>query len=133
MKKTVVFFLAFLYFTSSCEATVYLHYCMGKAVGISLLPDHSLSCHRCGMKKSPDGKGCCKDEQKLIKTDKSQKLTDFPSFDPDQKKFLPAPGNLSVFSTAGICKSVSVICHPSNGPPPGRPLPAYLMNCLLLI
>lgn len=133
MRKTVVFLLAFLYITSSCDATVYLHYCMGKTVGFSLVPDQSVRCHRCGMKKSDKGMGCCKDEKKLLKTDKSQKLTDIPSFNYSQKKFLSAPGNLTVFTPTIARQLVSLISHPSNGPPPDRPVPVYLMNCLLLI
>ena len=80
--------LAFLYISSSCEASVYLHYCMGKPVSFSFSPGKSSTCHRCGMKKSARGMGCCKDEQKIIKSDKSQKVTDLVSSDIQQKKFV---------------------------------------------
>src|SRR5580692_5482101 len=87
MKKLFSFILGILYISSSCEASVYLHYCMGKRVSFSFSPEKSGTCHRCGMKKSAKGMGCCKDEEKIIKSDKSQKVTDLVSSDTEQKKF----------------------------------------------
>ena len=103
MKKLLVFLLAFLYITSSCEATVYLHYCMGKAVGFSFTPGKSGNCDRCGMKKSTQGMGCCKDEQKIIKSDKSQKLTDLSSSNIHQKKFTSILWASSAFAIGRAC------------------------------
>jgi hypothetical protein len=133
MKKLVVFLLAFLYIGSSCEASVYLHYCMGKPVSFSFSPEKSANCHRCGMKKSAKGMGCCKDEQKIIKSDKSQKITDLVSSDIQQKKFATV---LMVYCAFEVnsCQSSTVIYFPSHGPPPGEsPVSLYLINCLFLI
>ena len=49
-------------------ATVHMHYCMGKLVDTSLMHDDEHLCGKCGMKKSTQKKGCCKDEQKTFKT-----------------------------------------------------------------
>jgi len=131
MKKTFVFLLAFLYITGSCEATVYLHYCMGKAVSFSFFPDKSLNCQRCGMRKSGKDIGCCKDEQKLLKSDMGQRLTDLPSLT-SQKKFITVSGFFNVYS--GIYRQPSAVIHDlSIGPPGDHPVPVYLMNRLLLI
>jgi hypothetical protein len=130
MKKIFVFLLAFLYITSSCEATVYLHYCMGKAVSFSFFAGNSLNCHRCGMKKSGKGMSCCRDEQKLVKSDKSQKLADFPSFS-IQKKFNTSLVTYTIYSFYRQPSSVNRL--PFHGPPGDNPVPLFLMNRLLLI
>src|SRR5271156_2096139 len=75
MKKLIVSILAFLYITSSCEATVYVHYCMGKQISFSFIAEHSGNCHKCGMKKSGEGNSCCRDEHKVLKSDPNQGLT----------------------------------------------------------
>ena len=133
MKKLLFFTLAVLYISSSCEASVYLHYCMGKPVSFSFSPGKSGTCHRCGMKKSAGGMGCCKDEQKIIKSDKSQKITDLVSSDTGQKKFVGVLTAYAPFSI-NICQPSTYIHYPSHGPPPGKdPVSIYLMNCLFLI
>ena len=133
MKKLFFFLLAILYISSSCEASVYLHYCMGKAVSFSFSPGTSGTCHRCGMKKSSRGMGCCKDEQKIIKSDKSQKVTDLVSSDTKQKKFIAVQTIYCAFSVK-TCQPSTAVYSPSHGPPPGEnPVSLYLMNCLFLI
>ena len=132
-KKLFFFILAVLYISSSCEASVYLHYCMGKPVSFSFSPGKSSTCHRCGMKKSARAMGCCKDEQKIIKSDKSQNITDLVSADTEQKKFVYVPTAYTAFSI-NICQPSTVIYYPLHGPPPGKnPVSLYLMNCFFLI
>lgn len=82
MKKFLATILAFIYLAASMGATVHLHYCMGKLKSWGLLDKETKSCTFCGMSKTSNdkdclsaGTGCCKDEQKLIKTDKDQKVT----------------------------------------------------------
>jgi hypothetical protein len=133
MKKLFFFLLAVLYISSSCEASVYLHYCMGKPVSFSFSPGNSGTCHRCGMKKSAKGMGCCKDEQKIIKSDNSQKVTDLVSSDMAKKIFGKVLPSYSAFSV-NICHSSADTHCSSHGPPPGEcPVSLYLMNCLFLI
>jgi hypothetical protein len=132
MKKLFVSILAFLYITSSCEATVYLHYCMGKAVSFSFLPDQSKNCQRCGMKKSAGGMGCCKEEQKLVKSDKSQKLTDLNASTPQAKKWITIIATYASYSVQQL--NTRIISHsPAHGPPGLKPVAVYLMNRLFLI
>jgi hypothetical protein len=106
---------------------------MGKPVSFSFSPENSGTCHRCGMKKSARSMGCCKDEQKTIKSDKSQKVTDLVASDTQKKKFLTVLTAYYTFSV-NTCKPSTVIYYPSHDPPPGEtPVSIYLMNCLFLI
>jgi len=73
MKKILVSILAIFYLTSSVGATVHLHYCMDKFIEWSLLKVDGDKCDKCGMEK--DG-GCCKDEQKLVKNNTDQKISE---------------------------------------------------------
>jgi hypothetical protein len=133
MKKPFIFILAFLYITSSCEASVYLHYCMGKPVSFSFSPGKSGRCQRCGMKKSGKGMGCCKDEQKIVKSDKTQKITDLVSSGNQRKKIIAIPAPCFAFSVIS-CQPATVINYPFHDPPAGESaVSIYLMNCLFLI
>lgn len=71
MKRFFVSILAVLYLASASGATVHLHYCMGHLIGTTLDLNDEHNCNKCGMTKK-SGKGCCKDEYKIIKTDQSQ-------------------------------------------------------------
>jgi hypothetical protein len=132
MKRIFVSLLAFLYLTSSCEATVYLHYCMGKPAGFSFLAERSAKCHRCGMKKSTGGMGCCKDEQKILKSDKNQKLTDLSVSNPKQKKFIIVSGGYHPYKASAATFGFNIYSS-GHGPPGVNPVPIYLLNSFLLI
>jgi hypothetical protein len=85
------------------------------------------------MKKAAGGMGCCKDEQKIIKTDKSQKVTDLVSSDKEYKKFDKSP-EIYYEISVDISQLSTFIYYPSHGPPPGEsPVSLYLMNCTFLI
>ena len=73
MKKILVSIFAVFYLASSVGATVHLHYCMDKIIGWSLLNSTGDKCNKCGMEK--DG-GCCKDENKFVKNNIDQKVTE---------------------------------------------------------
>lgn len=51
--------------------TVHMHYCMGKLKSIDLFNKDEGVCSKCCIVKSTK-KGCCKDEQKTIKTNDHQ-------------------------------------------------------------
>ena len=81
MKKILAAILAFIYLSTSMGATLHLHYCMDKLVSWGFLDQESKDCSFCLMPKKDnhqqflsEKKGCCKDEHKLIKTDKDQKI-----------------------------------------------------------
>jgi hypothetical protein len=132
MKKLIVSILAFLYITSTCGATVYLHYCMGKQVSFSFMPEHSVSCHKCGMKKTGDKKGCCKDEKKVIKSGTNQGLSALNFSTGIQKKITFIGSDYYSFSKPVLLSKINISSE-DHGPPGNNPVPFYLMNCLLLI
>lgn len=69
MKRTLVAILAVFYMASATGTTVHFHFCMGRLVSAGLVHcDDDHFCSRCGMKKSTDKKGCCKDETKQFKS-----------------------------------------------------------------
>jgi hypothetical protein len=132
MKKLIVSILALLYITSSCEATLYLHYCMGKQVSFSFMPEHSVNCHKCGMKKTGDRKGCCKDEKKVLKSDPNQGLGALKCSANLSKKITFIHSGYRHFSEILLLAKVYLV-PPDHDPPGNHPVPSYLMNCLLLI
>ena len=75
MKKALATILLFIYLSATMGATLHLHYCMDRLVSWSFSDKKDKICSFCGMDKT-DHEGCCKDEQKVIKLDKDQKLED---------------------------------------------------------
>lgn len=76
MKKFLLGILTIFYFGISTGATLQVHYCMGKVVDFDLVNKNADHCHKCGMKKTSGTKGCCHDEQKVIKLTSDQNSTD---------------------------------------------------------
>ena len=52
-----------------------MHWCMGEVVDWGFSQSNNENCPNCGMKEI-ESKGCCKNEQKLIKSDHGQKVSD---------------------------------------------------------
>ena len=131
MKKITLFLVGLLYLASTCEAMVYLHYCMGKAVSISFHADKSSHCPKCGMKKSAKGSGCCKDEQKQLKQDPAQKGTDGFASLIFAKQIIHSEYLLQDISVS--IPSVLIESSSLHGPPDISSPPVFLMNRNLLI
>ena len=80
MKKIFITILALIYITTSTGAVLHMHFCMGKLSDWGLGHNESATCGKCGMKEVMGSKkGCCRDEQKLIKNVTDQKITQ-PAF-----------------------------------------------------
>ena len=134
MKKFLATILAFIYLSTSIGATVHLHYCMGRLVSWGLLHHESKNCMTCGMPKKVDNKqhyitaskGCCKDEQKEIKTDKDQKIVQS-----ELQLLKPFTDALAVIHMGQLNLYVSslTIEYPTANAPPeiGKP-PVFLLN-----
>jgi len=52
-----------------------MHYCMGKLMSWDLSAKSDGKCGTCGMQKAGH-KGCCNDEQKTLKVDKDQQVSE---------------------------------------------------------
>ncbi len=73
MNRLIALLLIILYLPFSADATVTVHYCMGKRTGINVsayAPDNK-TCSNCGMVKA-NRKGCCNDKQETIRLNKDQ-------------------------------------------------------------
>ena len=140
MKKLLVTILAFVYLTSTIGATVHLHYCMDKLVGWGLGQEKSdkNTCQYCGMCKSPTNKhcykeikGCCKDDQKQIKLENDQKLSETAI------KVAKISGELkSPVFPDHIYEHVSSIAeeYPVNHALPWQSgVPVFILNCVYRI
>ena len=139
MKKVLIAILAFFYLSTSVGATLHLHYCMDKLVswGFGHKNSGKKTCPFCGMAKktSPDhcikqAKGCCKDEQKLIKVEKEQKASLF------ENSFNKQAGAISYASEIPLAyhKFSPVLEHPtSHAPPFIEKVPVFISNCVFRI
>jgi hypothetical protein len=126
MKKFFVTILAFAYLSSSTGTTVNLHYCMGKLMSWDLSHTQTAKCGSCGMEKKGH-KGCCKDEQKIIKVDKDQKTSE--SVFQFHNHFSEAI-SLQYAELPVIYHSSIVSANPlSHGPPRLSGVPVFVLNC----
>lgn len=130
MKKLVAGILAILYLTTSMGATIHFHYCMGKLVSWGLVDHESKYCMTCGMARKNSSspgiskKDCCKDEHKLIRSDKDQMVasTDEPVF-----KGCPAALVAGSMLFPDIFLSSFAVVHPrTNAPPQWGQVPLFL-------
>lgn len=128
MKKFIVAILSFLYLATSTGATVQLHYCMDKLVGWDINAELSHKCSKCGMEKSsPNKKGCCKDEQKQVKLQNDQKLTE-ASINLMLLSSQAAPAGFNAFASEPLL-SITHKFPVSHAPPRKGVVETYLMNC----
>ncbi|MFT3824241.1 MAG: hypothetical protein QM731_09985 [Chitinophagaceae bacterium] len=134
MKKLIVAILALLYISTSAGATVHLHYCMGKLVNWSLWHDKDGdNCGKCGMSKSNKlNKGCCKDEHKLVKLEKDQRVREnIQPFAPLMVAVLPPV--FSPVQNTTLINSTAVSYPVSHAPPGYNGQQTYLLLCTFRI
>ena len=141
MKKFLATILAVIYLTSSMGATVHLHYCMDKLVawGFGKEKTNKKACRYCGMPKAAttdkhcekESKGCCKDEQKIVKLENDQKISD-ASF---QCLQIPDEANTHAFSdyTFEYVYSLAEKFPVTNAPPQTGNVSLFVRNCVFRI
>ena len=126
MRKLLVSILSIVYLTASTGTSVDMHYCMGKLVDWTFSHDDSGSCGSCGMEKKGSDNGCCKDEQKFVKSDLDQKATgndlQFLQFSPA----IPEPG---LFTAKVIPMAESLSFPRAHAPPLGGGASLHLLHC----
>jgi hypothetical protein len=74
MKKFFVAILAFVYIFTTTGVFLQAHYCMGKLADWGLSNTNSKICSKCGMDEK--NTGCCKHENKFLKNNSDQKITE---------------------------------------------------------
>jgi hypothetical protein len=130
MKKLITSIFILTYFVTSTGAAVQLHYCMNELVSWDVNGKTKANCGECGMEKQGH-KGCCHDENKLIKIEKDHKVSS-ASFDFLQ---LPAPLHTAMNVKQGFTPVFNIITfYPSaHAPPKAGKVPIYLFNSLFRI
>ena len=139
MKKVLVAILAFFYLSTSVGATLHLHYCMDRLVswGFSHKSSGKKACPFCGMAKQASkdhcykqAKGCCKDEQKLIKIDTEQKASILDDSFNKQVDLI----SYSIETPAAYYRFSPVLVYPtSHAPPFIEKVPVFISNCVFRI
>lgn len=136
MKKFLVTILALVYLTASVGATVNMHYCMDKLVawGLGQEKPGKKSCPYCGMAKTSqdkhcgkESKGCCKDEQKIVKLENDQKISD-ASFQFSQVPFESISPVFSDYSFEYV-SSLTEEYPLSHAPPRTQNVALFVLNC----
>jgi hypothetical protein len=133
MKRFLAFIVLLIYSVTTIGATVQLHYCMGKLSGWSFgwLASGSAKCNKCGMQKTASiDRGCCKDENKLLKIQNDQKV-DYSSLE-ISKLSVTAP----VFSNQDFETPLPPLHQPLpqiNAPPPSRGIDICIYNSVFRI
>ena len=126
MKKFLITIWPIVYITASCGATIHLHYCMGKLESWGLSAKHDAKCSACGMHKTGH-KGCCRDEQKLVKIEKDQKISE------SAFQFLIISSDAATISSP-ICSiifssSIVIKDQTAHAPPRSGVVPVFILNC----
>jgi hypothetical protein len=140
MKKTLVAILALVYFTTSVGATVHMHFCMDKLVswGLGKNSTNKKSCSYCGMSKSPtdkhcskENKGCCKDEQKIVKLENDQKISEASL----QLSQISAEAVTPIFSDYSLeyISSITEVYPVTHAPPGTQNVSLFVLNCIFRI
>lgn len=121
MKKLIAIIFLVTYFVTSSGATMRLHYCMDKLVDWSFFNKVKANCSSCGMEKKGH-KGCCHDENRIIKVDKNHKAST-TSF--EFLKYFPLINNTFLVNEHFFPFN-PVTTNPSTNAPPVRAIPIYL-------
>lgn len=132
MRKVFIAILALLYITTSTGATLHIHYCMGELADWGFGHHDSRNCSKCGMEESKlKEKGCCKDENKFLKNNSDQKVSEsvFPLTQVIAVTLPPAFIELLPDSFPFITKGNPV----NNAPPRSCSIAVYIRNCVFLI
>jgi len=132
MKKFLIAILAFLYLSTSAGATVHMHYCMDKLVDWGLWNNKSGKCSNCDMEKSvAKNNGCCKDEQKQVKLDNDQKVSETTVYIAQlpMETVTPAFSNYSFEYVSSLTAELPV----ANAPPRMGKVTLFVRNCVFRI
>ena len=140
VKRFLVTILALVYLSTSVGATVHMHYCMDKLVSWSFGHEKSdkNSCPDCGIGKTATDKhcgkecnGCCKDEQKQVKLDNDQKVSEVTVYIAQLplETITPAFSNYSFEYVFSLTQKFPVI----NAPPQTGNVSLFVRNCVFRI
>lgn len=124
MKKFIVAILAIIYLTVTSGVAMSIHYCMGKVASVDLMHTGN----KCGM--TTDGKGCCKDEFKMVKLEDSHKLisNDIKIYSP-----ISSIGNAQIFDDTKFSLSGIKTEYNNHSPPEATGISLNILYCVFRI
>ena len=137
MKKFFLSILAVVYLGTCMGATIHLHYCMDKLVawGLGIEKIEKKSCPYCGMKKTTkdkhcgkESKDCCNDEQKIVKLENDQKISEASSLlsQISTEAFTPVLSDFTFKYVSLLTESYS----PIHAPPQTGDASLCVLNCV---
>ena len=126
MKKIIVFILALIYITTSSGVAVNMHYCMGKFLTWDFSHYEDQYCSNCGMKETKS-KGCCQNEQKILKVEDDQNT----AADFNQLPLFSSPAFTTAFFECSFIKASLLrrLRSPSHALQRWLQLPLFILNC----
>jgi hypothetical protein len=133
MKKLLVFILALTYLAEASGISLYKHFCMDRFVSWGLTKGGK-NCPTCKMEKSQPGKGfckgCCKDEQKLIKLTVDHKAE---AFTWNASQFGEAVPSFFITDFLTPVSQIHTTWNNIHAPPSKHKVPAFIYNCVFRI
>ncbi len=130
MKNAVALILLIIYSFTSFGTTIHIHYCMNEYAGWSLSVDkESSSCAKCGMSEH-DGKGCCSDQQTILKLTLDQNIHsgEIPSLDRQVCVLPQSFSPLTCFIT-----EIAAVNYSYKSPPWQNHSRLHIFYCVFLI
>ena len=130
MKKFILTILAIFYLGVSSGATVHLHFCMGKLIDWSILPDEADECSNCGMEKG-NSADCCKEQEHKITVKDSPKASAIVYYFNTLGLNIPP----TVYSDTRILYGDSLALKGvySDSPPRTQAISVFIRNCTFRI
>jgi len=125
MKKILVAILLVIYTFAASGASIDLHYCMGKLIGLDFDYVSKKDCGNCGM-PTKDKKGCCNNKQIQSKVDKDQQAV-YNNISFSNEHFAIVPHY--TIADGVIINSAIITYHSIHPPPLIQHSPTYLLNC----
>jgi hypothetical protein len=125
MKKILVAILLVTYTFATSGASVDLHYCMGKLIGVDFDYVSKKDCGNCGM-PIKDKKGCCNNRQIQSNVDKDQQAVAYNNISLANELFTILPRY--TIADDIIINSTIITYHSIHAPPLIQHNPTYLLN-----
>ena len=136
MKRFLTGILAVFYLCICTGFTVHEHFCMGRLVEASFThPDsEEHQCSNCGMEKKSDGKGCCKEEHRVVKADVEHVGAKAVSLPMAQLLISDVPPAHFAFAPWTVA-ALNVLGVPTANAPPKllQQCPLFIRHCSFLI
>lgn len=128
MKKLLTSLLLLVYLLVSAGFVVSVHYCMDKVRSLQLGNITHKNCMKCGM-PIKEGKGCCKDEVKVMKMQIDQSPVKWAQADFSLSPVAVLASSFLSVPLFGNLKKTAPFAH---GPPLSKQ-DTYLLNCVFRI